>query len=43
MLGVRWSHALLALPFIAFLLFIGSYKKYGMVVIPFRTNVVALF
>ena len=26
MLGVRWSHVLLALPFIAFLLYIGSYK-----------------
>ena len=27
MLGVGWSHALLALPFITFLLFVGSYKE----------------
>ena len=25
--GVRWSHALLALPFIVILLFFGSYKQ----------------
>ena len=34
MLGVRWSHTLLALPFIAFLLFLGSYKQYGITFIP---------
>jgi hypothetical protein len=42
-LGVRWSHILLALPFIAFLLFIGSYKQYGMTLIPLRIIIVALF
>ena len=34
MLGVRWSHALLALPFIVFLLFLDSYKQYGIALIP---------
>ena len=43
MLGVRWSHALLVLCFIAFLLFFGSYKQYGITLIPLRTSVVALF
>ena len=32
MLGVRWSHALFALPFIAFIL--GSYQQYGITPIP---------
>ena len=35
-LGVRWSHALLALPFIVFLLFLGSYKQYGIILILLR-------
>ena len=43
MLMVRWSHALLALRFIVFLLFIGSDKQYGMILISFRTSIVALF
>ena len=43
MLGVRWSHVLLALPFIVFLLFIGSYKQYGIILIPLRTSIVAWF
>ena len=35
MLAVRWSHALLALPFIAFFLFLGSYKQYKITLISF--------
>ena len=42
MLGVRWSHVLRALPFITFLLFIGSNKQYGIILIPLRTRVIAL-
>ena len=34
MLWVRRSHALLALSFIIFLIFLGSYKQYGIVLIP---------
>ena len=34
MLGVRWSHALV-LHFNGFLLHIGSYKQYGIVIFPF--------
>ena len=30
MFGVRWSHALLALPFIVFLLVIDLYKQMGL-------------
>jgi hypothetical protein len=33
MLGVRWSHARLALPFIAFLRSLGSYKQYGTILL----------
>ena len=43
MFGVRWSHALLALPFIIFLLFFGSYKQYVINFIPLWTSIVALF
>ena len=44
MCGVRWYHALLALSFIAFLLFIGSYKQYGITLnIPLHAGIVALF
>ena len=43
MLGVRWSHAFLALPFIAFLLFTGSYKQHGITLIPFWTSMITLF
>ena len=43
MFGVRWSHALLALPFIAFLLFIGSDNQYGITLIPLRTSMIALY
>jgi hypothetical protein len=43
MLGVRWSHALIAMPFIAFLLFIGSHKHYRITLIPLRTSLIALF
>jgi hypothetical protein len=35
MLGVRWSHALLALPFIAFYILFGSYKQYGILLFLF--------
>ena len=41
--GVRQSHVLLVLPFIIFLLFIASYKQYGIALIPLRTTFVALF
>ena len=34
MLGVRWSHALLALPFIVFLLFLDLHKQYEVTLIP---------
>ena len=43
MLGVRWCHALLALPFIDFLLFIGSHKQYEITRIPLRTSMIVLF
>ena len=42
MFGVKWCHALLALLFIAFLLVTGSYKQYGIILIPLRTSIVAL-
>ena len=34
MFGARQSHALLGLPNIAFLHFLGSYKQYGITLIP---------
>ena len=34
MFGVRWSRALLVLPFVAFLLFLDLYKQYGIIFIP---------
>ena len=37
--GVKWSHALFALHVIVFLLFHGSYKQYGIVIIPIRPMV----
>ena len=44
MFGVRWSHSLFSLIFfVVFLLFIGSYKQYGIILIPLWTNIVALF
>ena len=43
MLEVRWSRALLALPFIIFLLLFGSYKQHGITLIPLWTSIVALF
>ena len=36
MLEVRWSHALLALSFIVFLLLLGSYKQFGITFIPLK-------
>ena len=43
MFGARWSHALLALPFITSLLFIGPYKQYEITLIPLWTSIEALF
>ena len=37
------SHGLLALPFIAILFFIGSYKQYERALNPLRTSIIALF
>ena len=34
MFGVRWSHTLLAFPFIVFLLLIDSYKQYRIILMP---------
>ena len=43
MVGVRWSHVLLALSFIDFFLVIGSHKQYGKTPIPLWISMVALF
>ena len=43
MFEVRWSHALLALPFISFLLFIGLDNQYGITLIPLRTSMTTLY